>query len=1333
MGEKNKWRFSQEEIEKIVSTFRKSRALALPNIRSGTFSFENTGTIKEHDKFHGTTRTYRLLVRVNDRMNLPDLESLLKKVFGRILKELRQYDGDLVKLYFDKFPERPFSTATLNVNNLTVDMLFNVLSGHMQSNKSITLNGVWLTDVMISKIKGDGKKRQRQTKVKKLYRNLGKGVDERGGGDDDNVNGELKKYGRDFKLGVFNINYGGDLKKSCPNACFSVCVLVGLHYLRKTKGWELLTMRKKKIEEVLTEDEVLEFYEQIGKGRKSCVVLGSDFPIVYERYLKSKNIDLVVFSLLYDNTIVYDSRTDVNGQLTRLTNDVIGVWLNNEHYDLVLNFSKFIYGPGRTSVCVKCMKRKREGHICCVPNMCFLCYTFHDIVRDLSPSVVCALCNLYFTNQNCLINHYHNRCFEFDKKYTPCEFFKYCEKCGSIVQRKRFHRKGVHLHNCDKTFCNVCNKYAKKPHFCYMTTIQSSFDSKNIPSSTLFFFDFETKEDELTHRLTPYYCVVEKVCLKCENQEFETNELKNNVGCCGKRRYVFQGDGVLDDFLEFMFSQNNSVWIAHNGSRFDTVFILDWLMNKKGVTTPNVIMSGNKIMKLEYQSCHVLDSYLFFQMRLEKLPKCMGLGENVEKGYHPYRFTDINYVGEIVNKCYFDIERMNENERRKFDEWYSSWNGKLYVFKDELFRYCQMDVEILRKACVKFSQLIRESTNNAVYAFYDIRCMTIASLAMHIFRSCFLREKTIGVLPSLGYRCRINQSIIALIWLEKISKNKIHFFSKLHSCGEKKIGGDYVDGFDEDTNTIYQFHGCYYHGCLICYSPNVYNEKLSLQFGKLNHRTSKRTAHLRDLGYSVIEKWECDFIREQNLSREKIKLQKKKFFHVFPLEPRSGLFGGRTSPVILQKHCKKNEKIFYVDFTSLYPFVQKSFDYPLGHPNIYVGQECLDVNVLNVFGLVKCKVLPPKGLLFPVLPSQINGKLMFVLCRTCAELNQSSCDHKDEEDRCLRETWVSEELKKAIELGYIVKEIYEVYDYKKKGKIFQEYVNTFLKIKQESSGFPANCFDENGEIKESIVDEYISGYLDHEGIHLNREKIMKNEGMRTVAKTLLNSLWGKFAQNEGNTKVVFVKNYDELMEWVQDKRYELTTFDFVSEDSMRLCLHPQEPYITPLKNGNVVVACFVTSYSRLRLYEKLQKLQHRVLYFDTDSIIYYTNVNESDVDVECGNYLGELTNELDEGEWIESFCSTGPKCYSYVTNFGKTIVHAKGFSLKGEGKDKINFDSMKHTVEDKQNKIEINYTNVISRTKTQKIHTKNETKIFSFTFDKRIVNDDFTTLPFGYF
>ena len=37
----------------------------------------------------------------------------------------------------------------------------------------------------------------------------------------------------------------------------------------------------------------------------------------------------------------------------------------------------------------------------------------------------------------------------------------------------------------------------------------------------------------------------------------------------------------------------------------------------------------------------------------------------------------------------------------------------------------------------------------------------------------------------------------------------------------------------------------------------------------------------------------------------------------------------------------------------------------------------------------------------------------------------------------------------------------------------------------------------------------------------------------------------------------------------------------------------------------VIVAAFVTAQARLKLYEPLEKLNERVLYFDTDSIIYY--------------------------------------------------------------------------------------------------------------------------------
>ena len=65
------------------------------------------------------------------------------------------------------------------------------------------------------------------------------------------------------------------------------------------------------------------------------------------------------------------------------------------------------------------------------------------------------------------------------------------------------------------------------------------------------------------------------------------------------------------------------------------------------------------------------------------------------------------------------------------------------------------------------------------------------------------------------------------------------------------------------------------------------------------------------------------------------------------------------------------------------------------------------MNFTEFEGPVKCKILPPRGLMIPLLPSHINGKLMFVLCRKCAEAESSTpCGHSDN-DRSLTGTWIS--------------------------------------------------------------------------------------------------------------------------------------------------------------------------------------------------------------------------------------------------------------------------------------------------------------------------------------
>ena len=50
-----------------------------------------------------------------------------------------------------------------------------------------------------------------------------------------------------------------------------------------------------------------------------------------------------------------------------------------------------------------------------------------------------------------------------------------------------------------------------------------------------------------------------------------------------------------------------------------------------------------------------------------------------------------------------------------------------------------------------------------------------------------------------------------------------------------------------------------------------------------------------------------------------------------------------------------------------------------------------------------------------------------------------------------------------------------------------------------------------------------------EGVLLEKEKIQKNPALRTIAKKLLNSLWGKLAQNKNIISVVvdFLNDYED--------------------------------------------------------------------------------------------------------------------------------------------------------------------------------------------------------------
>ena len=396
---------------------------------------------------------------------------------------------------------------------------------------------------------------------------------------------------------------------------------------------------------------------------------------------------------------------------------------------------------------------------------------------------------------------------------------------------------------------------------------------------------------------------------------------------------------------------------------------------------------------------------------------------------------------------------------------------------------------------------------------------------------------------------------------------------------------------------------------------------------------------------------------------------------------------------------------------------------------------------------------------------------MFPLCKTCVDTkNKNPCTHTDQE-RAFCGTWCHVELMKAIEKGYEVLTIHEVWHWEETtDKLFKKYVDTFLKTKQEASGYPPDCVTD--EQKQRSVEEYEQ----HEGIQLNPEEIEYNPGLRYLAKLILNSLWGKytfhnlvssvgrvwdssevvrspvqsrnggfirfilflgkFAPRSNLTKTDRVTEPKVFFDYLDSTKYEVSEAWMVNDDTVEVHYTNTEEFIEPDKKTNIVIAAFTTAYARLKLYDLLDLLQERVLYYDTDSVIYVHEPGKPDPPL--GDYLGDLTDELDPGDYITTFISGGPKNYAYLTNNGKTETKIRGITLNYDATKKINMDVMRHLVDSHVNghneeKVTVVNPHKITRDKKEKnIVTKRMKKDYRIVYNKRVITENYGTLPYGY-
>jgi hypothetical protein len=76
-----------------------------------------------------------------------------------------------------------------------------------------------------------------------------------------------------------------------------------------------------------------------------------------------------------------------------------------------------------------------------------------------------------------------------------------------------------------------------------------------------------------------------------------------------------------------------------------------------------------------------------------------------------------------------------------------------------------------------------------------------------------------------------------------------------------KIGKSYIkpDGFDSETNTIYEFYGDYWHGNPKSFDQDTTHHLRKVPLGQLYSATMEREKLIKEAGYNLVSIWEKDW------------------------------------------------------------------------------------------------------------------------------------------------------------------------------------------------------------------------------------------------------------------------------------------------------------------------------------------------------------------------------------------------------------------------------------------------------------------------------------------
>ncbi len=1002
----------------------------------------------------------------------------------------------------------------------------------------------------------------------------------------------------------------------------------------------------------------------------------------------------------------------------------------------------------------------RQSHGGSVATLCDMLDINPPITLKFADMLLkCGDCRVSFPTPLCFRNHKEA---EFSNRKghsgTVCSSMWRCKDacCGNVVftTPEANALKGLvpadtmgplpegvnrHIHG-NVFFCRKCKLWTKgrASHFCDMPVL-----APKPATQSVWFADFEAQiQPDGQHKVN--YAVAQRTSWPSVEVEEEVE--------------FFSGDAFCAWLLKS--SHFGSTFVFHNGRSYDFHFVRLYILRRESNWNLNCLRRGMKLTSMTAgpksvtsqakNVIHFIDSLSFLTSSLASLARTYGLKD---KGYFPHRFNSIEHEAKwATQKTLPAQEYFFGNSDSSFQRWWSHNEHKPWDFWGEMARYCKNDVDILRQVFHTFRVQIFDDCG-----VDPLHAPTLPAMTTKIFFTKFytdLKMVTLNTeLTDFARRALFGGRTNAVCLRKNATKCGV--CTAMTTClrEDKKL----MMAVYSDTSGHSEFEDV----CLKCFS-RCWGMRIS---GGLTKNIASMLC-VSCVGVS------------------------------FDAQIALATLGTCFPPLVKSGDpCTCPEKILYYDVTSLYPSVLVKNYFPLREPD-EVKVAATPVQQLvkrylthaptGTIVMMECDVVPPTDLYFPVLPSH-GGGVDISGGDDLPEDEDEYAGGKENDQKLMFHlypqsgVWTTPELLSALKRGYEITSVKRLLHWgpeKTSNKFFSPYILYFLKRKTCANGWKkilglwiqklprrdqdrlSTCSLEAKWLEYCYA--YNTYYTEYCGYNIPADVRMTLSDLPAKArdasayatwKLCLNSLWGRFCMRRSFWNyTLFKKNAQSanaFLKMVNDDKLTTNWTDLLP-GMVEVKHRPTDPKDRAIPNfTNIMVGVLTTAYARSDLYEALAIVGRRTLYHDTDSLIFHQRTQD-EIPLPLGDFLGQFTDELDEGEHITSYMAAGPKNYALTSNLGVTALKCKGFNIKKAFvKKKISMDvyntaldQVSETLNTKTEPIQVTFDasagqGVIKRDALSRIYTTNATKSWRVYYTKRklyknVLNGEPYTLPWGF-